>query len=70
MQRGGIPTASDRLLGSRLGAVAVDALVTGRHGMLCGMTGGDVTLTPLPEVIGVKKALPSAMLELARVLSR
>ena len=70
VQRGGIPTASDRLLGSRLGAVAVDALVTGRHGVLCGMIGGTVTLTPLTDVVGVKKALPATMLELARVLSR
>ncbi len=70
VQRGGIPTASDRLLGSRLGAVAVDALVTGRHGVLCGMIGGTVTLTPLTEVVGAKKALPETMLELARVLSR
>jgi 6-phosphofructokinase 1 len=70
VQRGGIPTASDRLLGSRLGAVAVDSLVTGRHGVLCGMIGGTVTLTPLVEVVGVKKALPATMLELARVLSR
>jgi 6-phosphofructokinase 1 len=70
VQRGGIPTASDRLLGSRLGAVAVDALVTGRHGVLCGMIGGTVTLTPLTEVVGMKKALPETMLELARVLSR
>jgi 6-phosphofructokinase 1 len=70
VQRGGIPTASDRLLGSRLGAVAVDALVTGRHDVLCGMIGGTVTLTPLEEVVGRKKALPSTMLELARVLSR
>jgi 6-phosphofructokinase 1 len=70
VQRGGIPTASDRLLGSRLGAVAVDTLVTGRHGVLCGMIGGTVTLTPLTDVVGVKKALPETMLELARVLSR
>ena len=53
-----------------LGAVAVDSLVTGRHGVLCGMIGGTVTLTPLVDVVGVKKALPATMLELARVLSR
>jgi 6-phosphofructokinase 1 len=51
------------------GAVAVDALVTGLH-VLCGMIGSSVTLTPLTEVVGVKKALPETMLELARVLSR
>ena len=70
VQRGGVPTTADRLLGSRLGAAAVDALVSGAHGVLCGMIDGRVVTTPLADVVGRTKPLPPAMLELARILSR
>jgi len=70
VQRGGIPTAADRLLGTLLGAAAVDTLIAGHHGVLCGMVGGQVVTTPLTDVVGRNKPLPPAMLELARVLSR
>ena len=70
VQRGGVPTVADRLLGSSLGAAAVDTLVGGQQGVLCGMVGGCVATTPLADVVGRVKPLPPAMLELARVLSR
>ena len=70
VQRGGTPTAADRLLGSRLGAAAVETLVGGRHGVVCGIVDGRVKRTPLADVVGRKKALPAAMVELAAVLAR
>src|SRR5438105_338926 len=50
--RGGIPTAADRVLATRLGAAAIDTLSQGKHGVLVGFIKGDVAVTPLAEVAG------------------
>jgi 6-phosphofructokinase 1 len=70
VQRGGSPTAFDRLLATRLGAAAVRALAEGRHGVLIGLQKGAVTATPYAEVVGVPKPLDPDMLALAHVMSR
>ena len=70
VQRGGSPTAYDRLLATRLGAGAVDALYRGESGVLVGMNLGKITTTPLGEVVGRTKAIDPALFELARVLER
>lgn len=49
IQRGGTPTAADRILGSRFGARAVDALQEGRGGHMVGERRGELVLTPLGE---------------------
>jgi len=70
VQRGGAPGAFDRLLATRLGAGAVEALVRGQSGVLVGLLEGRVSTTPLAEVAHVKKPLDLSLLELARVLAR
>ena len=70
VQRGGIPTAADRLLGSRLGASAVTELVAGHQGVLCGIIDNRLATTPLADVVGRNKPLPPAMIELAEMLAR
>jgi 6-phosphofructokinase 1 len=67
--RGGVPTAFDRVLATRLGAAAVNGLAAGEKGMLMGMLGREVTATPLIEVAGRSKPLDLELLELARVLA-
>lgn len=52
IQRGGQPTAADRLLGSRLGARAVEVLIEGEVGVLIGLYSTDIVLRPLAEVAG------------------
>ena len=68
VQRGGIPTAYDRLLGTRLGAGAVEALARDEHGVLVGWLKGKVLTTPLDEIVGVQKAIDPELLQLAHVL--
>ncbi len=69
-QRGGSPTAFDRLLGTRLGAAATQRLCSGEHGILVGHVKGETAATPLAEVAGSKKPLDLRMLELARILAK
>lgn len=69
VQRGGAPLASDRILGSRLGARAARELLAGNSGFLVGMIGGKETLTPLEKVAGVTKGPDLSLLELAASLA-
>lgn len=70
VQRGGAPLAYDRLLASRLGAGAVEALARGEYGVLCGTRGGQITTTPLAEIAGKTKTLDERLLKLAQTLAR
>lgn len=70
VQRGGAPGAFDRLLATRLGAAAVDALARGTSNVLVGWLNGRVATTPLSEVAGRAKTLDPELLELAGVLAR
>jgi 6-phosphofructokinase 1 len=68
VQRGGIPSASDRILASRLGAGATDCLSRGEFGVLVGWLNGHVETTPLSEVAGKQKTIDLEVFELARIL--
>lgn len=68
IQRGGNPGAFDRILASRLGAGAVDALERGENGVLVGLIKSEIKTTPLSEVVGKKKVLDQRLIELACVL--
>jgi 6-phosphofructokinase 1 len=67
--RGGVPTSADRVLGSRLGAAAVECLADGVTGMLVGEVRGEIVRTPLAEVAGRTRPADTALIELARVLA-
>lgn len=70
VQRGGEPTAFDRILGTRLGVAAVDHLARGEHGVLMGLMCDQVMATPLAEVAGKKKPVDQGLIDLAGMLSR
>ncbi|MEW6377495.1 MAG: 6-phosphofructokinase [Thermodesulfobacteriota bacterium] len=70
VQRGGAPSAFDRLLATRLGAAATEYLARGEHGVLMGLVRGEVVAIPLAEVVTNKKTLDLNLFELARVLSK
>lgn len=67
--RGGIPTAADRVLATRLGAAAVETLAKGTHGVLVGIIKGDSVATPLGEIAGKMRPADASLLELARVMA-
>ncbi len=70
MQRGGAPTAYDRLLGTRLGAGAVKALANGQTGVLIGMIASKITATPIIEVVERTKGIDPELFELMRALNK
>lgn len=70
VQRGGAPTARDRLLASKLGSGAVRALVEGRTGVMVGELAGKVAETPFELTWSQHKELDMDMFHLMRTLAR
>lgn len=68
-QRGGAPTAFDRLLGARFGVASVEALKRGESGKMVGLTNSAIQFTPLEEVFAAERRhLDTMMIRLARTL--
>jgi len=70
VQRGGTPTCSDRLLGTRLGSNAVEQLAAGITGVLIGVCKGELVATPLASVVSNHKPLDPWFLKAAEILAR
>lgn len=68
VQRGGEPSAFDRILASRFGAHAVEQIAAGNNGVLVGLSKGAIVPTPLEQVVNTKKQLDPKMIELAKLL--
>lgn len=68
--RGGVPSAFDRVLATRLGAAAIDQIAGGTTGVLMGMVGNKIAATPLAEIAGRTKPIDCGLLDLARVLAQ
>jgi 6-phosphofructokinase 1 len=69
IQRGGNPTAFDRILATRLGVAAVGALADGESETMIGFTGGQVKCVPLEEVVGKTRPLDPELYKMAGVLA-
>jgi 6-phosphofructokinase 1 len=67
VQRGGTPTAYDRVLATRFGVAAVDAVSEGRFGTMVSLRGTDVVLVGLEEAVAEPKLLDDAFYEVAEV---
>ena len=69
MQRGGPPTAYDRILASRLGVRAVRALLDGETGMMTGIRANKVVLNPLSQAWENRTEFDQTYLDIAAVLA-
>jgi 6-phosphofructokinase 1 len=69
LQRGGTPTAFDRILASRFGAAAVDLLLSGCFGQMVGITGCELRFSPLATALTQKKEFPAELYNLSGILS-
>ena len=69
VQRGGSPTPTDRILGSRFGVAAMDAVTAGETGVMTALRGERVETIPLADIAGKVKMVPPELLRAARVLA-
>ena len=68
--RGGSPTPEDRMLASRVGDFAVRAALQGATGVMAGIVGGKLSLTPFAETFAHHKPIPRELFDLIDVLSQ
>ncbi len=69
IQRGGNPTARDRVLASRCGMAAVEGLMNGESNCMAGIINGDVSYTSFADCIGKTKPIKGDHLRLIEILS-
>ena len=70
VQRGGSPSAWDRLIAARFGVTAVELLAKGEHGKMVGLNATNVTGTPLAEVSTRKREADLEYYRMARMLAK
>lgn len=70
MQRGGSPTAFDRVLALRLGAFAANRLISGFKGEMAGVDGGKLVSQPLSYVLSTRRIVDPEKLILAQVMAQ
>ena len=69
IQRGGSPTASDRILASRMGEAAVNALLEGQRNVMVGIENDVIKLVPFIQAIRKNKTIDRALLNTVKILS-
>ncbi|WP_232698901.1 6-phosphofructokinase [Brevibacillus daliensis] len=69
IQRGGSPSAFDRILASRLGAAAVDLLLEGKQDRMVGMKNNQIIDVDIDEALADKHEIDMSIFHLARTLS-
>lgn len=69
IQRGGNPTCIDRILASKLGVAAVEALLQGKSNVMVGEVKGEIVLTPLEKAIKHHQTIDSPLLHLSHILA-
>ena len=69
IQRGGAPSAFDRILATRMGCAAIETLLTGEHGVMLGLHQNQIVPIALEQVVTCKKPIDLAAYELVRLLS-
>jgi 6-phosphofructokinase 1 len=69
LQRGGSPTCFDRVLASRLGVSAVEALLAEKSDVMVGREAKKIKFTPLAKVLKKEKAIDNELLRVAEILA-
>ena len=68
IQRGGRPTAAERVLATRLGVAAVQEFTAGNYGVMVGLIGNKLQVTDLAQVVSCHKGVDLEFYELAKTL--
>jgi 6-phosphofructokinase 1 len=67
VQRGGTPVAFDRVLATRFGVAAVDAVADGALGAMVALQGGEIVRVPVADAVGRQKVVAPDLLRVGRV---
>lgn len=69
LQRGGRPSAYDRILASRLGAAAIDALLDEQRNIMVGIVHDDIVYVPFTKAIKDDKPVDAVLMDVLKALS-
>ena len=69
LQRGGIPTAQDRILASRLGVAAIEAIKDGQRNIMVGVKNDQIVYVPFNKAIRIDKPIDRELINVLNVLS-
>ena len=69
IQRGGAPTAADRLLASQIGIAAVEGLINGMKNVMAGIVDKKLVYTPFTDTIHKKKVINQSFMRMVEILS-
>lgn len=69
VQRGGSPTASDRILASRMGAAAIDALNDDQRNVMIGIVNDEIVYVPFAKAIKKNKPINDSLMSVLKILS-
>lgn len=69
IQRGGSPTARDRILASQMGVAAIEALTEGQRNVMIGKQKGEYVYVPFVKAINHKNAINKDKVNIVRILS-
>ena len=69
IQRGGVPTAYDRILASRLGLGALEGLMNGQQNVMAGVVNNELVYTPFKDTIRLPKPISEDLLRMVKILS-
>jgi 6-phosphofructokinase 1 len=67
IQRGGTPTAFDRVLGTRYGVKAMELVMEGKFGQMASLQGDKITSVHLQKAVGKLKKVPDELYEIAKL---
>lgn len=67
LQRGGTPTAFDRVLATRFGVAAIDLIHRGEYGKMVSLQGTQIVAIPISEAVGQLKMVDDDLYDIARI---
>ena len=69
IQRGGSPSAKDRILASRMGAMAIEALSEGQRNVMIGIKNGELVYVPFKKAVAHTSHLDLKGMDIVKILS-
>ena len=69
IQRGGSPTASDRIIASRMGEAAINALMEGQRNVMIGVQNDELVYIPFTKAVRKDKPINRDLLNTLKILS-